>query len=59
MIEVKNRKLKIEGIYEETYREIVGILREYRKYLIAMRGEDFISDLLISRMIGSVMKENA
>lgn len=59
MIEVKNRKLKIEGSYEETYREIVGILREYRKYLIAMRGEDFISDLLISRMIGSVMKENA
>ena len=59
MIEVKNRKLKIEGSYEETYREIVGILREYRKYLIAMRGEDFISDLMISRMIGSVMKENA
>lgn len=59
MIEVKNRKMKIEGSYEETYREIVGILREYRKYLIAMRGEDFISDLMISRMIGSVMKENA
>lgn len=59
MIEVKDGQIRIEGSFERTYREIEEILMEYRKYLEDLRGETMISNLMLSQMIGRILKENA
>ena len=59
MIEVKDGKIRIEGSFERTYREIEEILMEYRKYLEDLRGETMISNVMLSQLIGRILKENA
>jgi signal recognition particle GTPase len=46
-------------IDDDFHEEIEEILMEYRKYLADLRGETMISNVMLSQLIGRILKENA